>query len=121
MIDRKILIVGGGVVVIAIIVIIVFATKGSSSTSSSSASSPGTDDISNNVPTNAPTSSPTTKAPERNRDIPPPGYTKGFCPPGYYDRTKGNPNNWGCGSACPGGSYTDGSCNCACVPNAKDV
>ena len=41
------------------------------------------------------------------------------CPDGYYDRTNGNANWWGCGAGCPGGSYTDGVCNCACAPNTK--
>ena len=41
------------------------------------------------------------------------------CPVGYYDRTNGNANWWGCGAGCPGGSYTDGACNCACAPNTQ--
>ena len=41
------------------------------------------------------------------------------CPDGYYDRTNGNANWWACGASCPGGSYTDGACNCACAPNTQ--
>ena len=39
------------------------------------------------------------------------------CPPGYYDKTNGEAIFSECGEDCPGGSFTDGSCNCACVPN----
>jgi len=58
---------------------------------------------------------------ERNRNIPPPGYSQGVCNPGYYDSTKGNHAWWGCGSGCAGGKYwTNFVCNCACVPNSVD-
>ena len=57
----------------------------------------------------------------RDKSQPPPGYSQGPCNGGYYDRTKGSVNWWGCGAGCPGGMYyTDGACNCACVPNAQD-
>lgn len=36
------------------------------------------------------------------------------CPEGYYDRTKGVARWWDCGVRCPGGPYTDFTCNCAC-------
>jgi hypothetical protein len=36
------------------------------------------------------------------------------CPSGYRDITGGNAYNWACGEGCAGGSYTDGSCVCAC-------
>ena len=43
------------------------------------------------------------------------GGARGYsCPAGYYDTTSGNAKNWGCGSGCAGGSYTDGGCVCAC-------
>ena len=60
--------------------------------------------------------------PPRDRSQPPPGYSRGPCNPGYYDRTKGGDLHWwGCGAGCPGGKYwTTGVCNCACVPNAED-
>jgi len=59
--------------------------------------------------------------PQRNRNAPPPGYGQGPCRPGYYDRTKGHTMWWACGVNCPGGTYfTDGGCNCACIPNASD-
>ena len=59
--------------------------------------------------------------PQRDRNAPPPGYARGPCRPGYYDRTKGHTMWWGCGVNCPGGTYfTDGACNCACIPNASD-
>jgi len=59
--------------------------------------------------------------PSRDKSQPPPGYSQGPCRGGYYDRTRGSYNWWGCGAGCPGGTYfTDGVCNCACVPNAQD-
>lgn len=55
------------------------------------------------------------------RTTPPTGYSQGVCKTGYYDKTKGKYNTWACGKDCIGGSYrTDGSCNCACIPNAQD-
>jgi hypothetical protein len=57
----------------------------------------------------------------RDKTKPPPGFSQGVCNPGYYDRTKGGVNWWGCGVDCEGGTYwTDGVCNCACVPNSQD-
>ena len=48
---------------------------------------------------------------------PPAGYSQSVCNAGYYDWTQGSRAYWGCGSGCPGGAYwTDGGCNCACVP-----
>ena len=38
-----------------------------------------------------------------------------MCPVGYMDNTGGNYNEWTCGADCPGGSYVDSRCNCACV------
>ena len=60
--------------------------------------------------------------PPRDRSQPPPGYSRGPCNPGYYDRTRGGDLHWwGCGAGCPGGMYwTTGVCNCACIPNAED-
>jgi hypothetical protein len=44
---------------------------------------------------------------------------QGVCNVGYYDKTNGKPNWWACGENCPGGKYwTDGLCNCACLPLA---
>ena len=36
------------------------------------------------------------------------------CPADMYDATGGDANWWGCGSGCAGGTFTDGTCNCAC-------
>jgi len=58
---------------------------------------------------------------ERDKTVPPPGYSQGPCRPGYYDKTRGSYNWWGCGAGCPGGTYfTDGVCNCSCIPNSQD-
>lgn len=46
-------------------------------------------------------------------------YPQGPCNNGYMDKTDGSWNWWGCGSGCAGGTYfTDGVCNCACIPEA---
>jgi len=60
--------------------------------------------------------------PPRDPNAPPPGYSQGRCNPGYYDKTKGGDIHWwGCGGGCQGGIYwTDGVCNCACLPNSQD-
>ena len=55
------------------------------------------------------------------RTTPPIGYAQGVCKSGFYDKTKGKANFWGCGKDCVGGAYwTDGGCNCACIANARD-
>ena len=36
------------------------------------------------------------------------------CPADMYDATGGDANWWGCGGGCAGGTYTDGTCGCAC-------
>ena len=44
-----------------------------------------------------------------------PGFNKGNCNSGYYDKTNGRTKYWKCGEKCPGGKYlTDDVCNCAC-------
>ena len=44
-----------------------------------------------------------------------PGFNKGKCNSGYYDKTNGKTKYWKCGERCPGGKYlTDDVCNCAC-------
>lgn len=49
---------------------------------------------------------------------PPPGYSQGNCPIGFYDKTKGKYKRNICRGSllCPNG-YTDDNCNCACVSN----
>ena len=48
--------------------------------------------------------------------------SKGFCNPGYVDKTKGRINWWACGAKCKGGKYfTDGVCNCACIKNPQHI
>ena len=50
---------------------------------------------------------------------PPSSDEQGFCPNGYYDSTGGARKFWACGSGCPGGSYSDRHCECACQCNTR--
>ena len=44
---------------------------------------------------------------------PPPPPPQGICPAGFYQAVD-DPYYWACGVGCPGGSYTDMNCRCAC-------
>jgi len=47
---------------------------------------------------------------------------QGPCNSGYSDKTEGNYKWWACGVDCPGGTYyTDGYCNCACIPTEECI